>query len=83
MSIFNLHSNVLGDYREFVRSFFSVADDRAREFIERELVERQRLWPEPMVQVSPSYARVAFVDELADRGVLRHPRPAIHRRRRQ
>jgi hypothetical protein len=22
MSIFNLHSNVLGDYRDFVRSFF-------------------------------------------------------------
>jgi hypothetical protein len=29
MSIFNLHSNVLADYRDFVRSFFTVADDRA------------------------------------------------------
>ncbi len=28
MSIFNLHANVLGDYRDFVRSFFSVADGR-------------------------------------------------------
>src|SRR5664279_2615943 len=44
MSIFNLHSNVLADYRDFVRSFFSVADDRAREFIERELVAEARLW---------------------------------------
>jgi hypothetical protein len=39
MSIFNLHSNVLADYRDFVRSFFTVSDDRAREFIDRELVE--------------------------------------------
>lgn len=70
MSIFNLHAKVLDDYRDFVRSFFSVADDRAREFIERELVQEGRLWPEALLQVSPSYARVASVDELADRGVI-------------
>src|SRR5437667_190389 len=68
MSIFNLHANVLDDYRDFVRSFFTVADHRAREFIERELVEEARLWPEALLQVSPSYARVASVDELAARG---------------
>jgi ATP-dependent helicase YprA (DUF1998 family) len=70
MSIFSLHSNVLGDYRDFVRSFFTVDDDRAREFIERELVEEARLWPEALLQVSPSYARVASVDELAERGMI-------------
>src|ERR1035441_4744685 len=70
MSVFNLHSNVLADYRDFVRSFFTVADDRAREFIDRELVEQARLWPEALLQVSPSYARVASVDELADRNVI-------------
>src|SRR6266446_2401123 len=59
MSIFNLHSNVLADYRDFVRSFFSVADDRARAFIERELVAEARLWPEALLQVSPSYESVA------------------------
>ena len=70
MSIFNLHANVLDDYRDFVRSFFTVADDRAREFIDHELVEEARLWPEALLQVSPSYARVASVDELAARGVI-------------
>ncbi len=70
MSIFNLHSNVVGDYRDFVRSFFTVSDDRAREFIERELVEEARLWPEALLQVSPSYARIASVDELAGRGTI-------------
>jgi hypothetical protein len=39
MSIFNLHSSVVGDYRDFVRSFFTVADDRAREFIDRNSTE--------------------------------------------
>ena len=70
MSIFNLHSDVVTDYRDFVRSFFTVTDDNARQFIERELVEGARLWPEALLQVSPSYARVASVDDLASRGIL-------------
>jgi hypothetical protein len=64
MSIFNLHSTVVEDYRDFVRSFFSVADDRAREFIDHELLDEARLWPEALLQVSPSYARFAAVDDL-------------------
>jgi hypothetical protein len=39
MSIFSLHPSVPGEYRDFARSFFTVDDDRAREFIERERVE--------------------------------------------
>jgi ATP-dependent helicase YprA (DUF1998 family) len=70
MSVFNLHADVLGDYRDFVRSFFTVADDRAREFIDHELLEQERLWPEPLLQVSPSYKRVASVDDLATRGLI-------------
>src|SRR5207249_286495 len=70
VSIFNLHSDVVGDYRDFVRSFFTVADNRAREFIEHELVEQASLWPEPLLQVSPSYKRVASVDDLARRGLI-------------
>jgi hypothetical protein len=39
MTVFNVHSGVLVDYCGFVRSFFSVADDCAREFIDRELLK--------------------------------------------
>jgi len=39
MSIFRLHSTVVEDYRDFVRSFFTVADARTREFIDQELAE--------------------------------------------
>ncbi|MBI2502808.1 MAG: DEAD/DEAH box helicase [Candidatus Latescibacteria bacterium] len=70
MSIFALHSQILADYRDFVRSFFTVTDERARAFVEQSLVEEARLWPEFLLQVSPSYVRSATVDELADRDVL-------------
>ncbi|HLG15417.1 MAG TPA: hypothetical protein VJH03_13085 [Blastocatellia bacterium] len=46
MSIFDLHSRVLSDYRDFVRSFFTIEDQRAQEFVDRELDDESRLWPD-------------------------------------
>jgi hypothetical protein len=70
MSIFNLHAAVLDDYRDFVRSFFTIADDRARDYVERALVDERRLWPDFLRQVSPSYVRTNTVDQLANRRTL-------------
>ena len=55
MNIFNLHRDVLADYRDFVRSFLVVADEKARRFVDKALEEEARLWPHFLVQVSPSY----------------------------
>jgi hypothetical protein len=70
MSIFDLHSAVLADYRDFVRSFFMIADDMARAYVDQALVDEARLWPDFLLQVSPSYPRTATVDELCRRGEL-------------
>ncbi len=70
MTVFDLHSRVLTDYRDFVRSFITIADERIREFVDHSLDQEARLWPDPLIQVSPSYARPATVDDLAARGVL-------------
>lgn len=75
MSIFDLHTAVLADYGDFVRSFFAVADARARAFIDRALIEEANLWPDFLLQLSPAYARAANVDELAKQGML-HPESA-------
>ena len=74
-TIFDFHQMVLEEYREFVHSFIQIADERAREEIERALLEQQRLWPEPLLQLSPAYRRAASIDELAGRGVI-HPETA-------
>jgi ATP-dependent helicase YprA (DUF1998 family) len=70
VSIFDLHAAVLRDYSDFVRSFFAIADPRARDFIDHTLETERRLWPDFLLQVSPSYARAATVDELAAQGTL-------------
>jgi ATP-dependent helicase YprA (DUF1998 family) len=79
MSIFDLHAQVLADYRDFVRSFFTIADDRARQYVEHALIEEARLWPDFLLQVSPSYARAATVDDLATQGVLHEETARIFR----
>jgi ATP-dependent helicase YprA (DUF1998 family) len=70
MSIFTLHAQVLADYRDFVRSSLTVADERVRRFVEHVLVEEARYWPDFLLQVSPAYAHAATVDELAAQGAL-------------
>lgn len=78
-TIFNLHSSVLEDYRNFVRSFFTIADERARDFVDHTLMEQAELWPEPLLQLSPSYARAASVDELATQRTITAEAAALFR----
>ncbi len=73
-TIFDLLDRALGDYRDFVGSFLNIADERAREYVKRVLEEEEYLWPEPLLQLSPSYARPT-VEELVREGVL-HPETA-------
>ncbi|MBM4169884.1 MAG: DEAD/DEAH box helicase [Ignavibacteria bacterium] len=78
-SLFDLHESVLTDYENFVRSFFTITDERAREFVERTLFDEAELWPEPLLQLSPSYARAASVDELAAAGTITSEAAALFR----
>jgi hypothetical protein len=41
---FDLHATVLRDYQDYVRSFFRIADDRARAFVDQALTDEARLW---------------------------------------
>jgi hypothetical protein len=70
MSVFDLHREVIADFASFVQSYFTIADPRVREFVEQAIVNEGQLWPDFLLQVSPSYARAATVDELAARGVI-------------
>ncbi len=81
MGVFTLHRRVLEDYQGFIRSFLWIRDERIRAFAEQELMKAARLWPEPLLQLSPAYRLDATPDELVEQGLL-HPETAqIFRRR--
>ena len=73
MSIFGFHEQAVGRYREFIRSFVSIDADDIGEFVLRRVLSDQgEIWPEPLIQLSPSYMPGKTVDELASEGAL-HP----------
>jgi Lhr-like helicase len=69
-TIFELHKKVLKDYSDFVHSFLLIADDRAREFINQALKEEAKLWPDPLLQISPAYLSGKSVDQWAAEGLI-------------
>lgn len=75
MTIFDLHARVMDEYREFVRSFIHVRDERIQQYIEQEVIQQAQFWPDFLLQLSPSYGRGPTVDELAQRGEI-HPQTA-------
>jgi 5-methylcytosine-specific restriction enzyme subunit McrC len=70
MSIFDLHSNVVQDYRHYVQSFLSISDDRLREFVEKQLVDEAIFWPDALVQLNPAYKLADDVAAVASTGLL-------------
>jgi hypothetical protein len=55
MSIFELHQAVVDDYQSYAKSFLNIADDRIRELVDTELLEKNGICPEALVQLSPGF----------------------------
>lgn len=62
MDVFELRDRVVGDYAEYVRSFFDIRDARIRKLVDDELASG-RLWPEPLLQLNPVFAHGGFADD--------------------
>lgn len=54
MNVFDLSDRLVRDYRAYTQGFVEIADDRIREYAQRELDEGL-LWPEPLIQLNPSF----------------------------
>ncbi len=71
MNVFDLRNRLVDDYADYTRSFLQVKDPRIDEHVREEL-DAGLLWPEPLIQLNPSYEPGGFVDELVASGLL-HP----------
>lgn len=69
MNVFELRNRLIDDYSRFVRSFISIRDERIADYVACEL-EEGALWPDPLVQLNPSFEPGETIDELVDQGVL-------------
>jgi superfamily II DNA or RNA helicase len=71
MDVFDLRDHVVREYRGYVEGFLNIADIRVRDFV-LEHLNRETLWPEPLVQLNPAYEQGRHVQDLVDEGQL-HP----------
>lgn len=71
MNIFDFRSNLIADYASFTQGFLTIKDERIKKFVQSQ-IDQQVLWPEPLVQLNPSFAEGESVERLVSKGIL-HP----------
>jgi ATP-dependent helicase YprA (DUF1998 family) len=79
MDVFELRNRLISDYGNFIRGFIHIQDKRIRAKVEEEL-NAGLLWPEPLIQLDPSFEPGAWIDELVDSGVLQEECRKIFRK---
>ena len=71
LDVFALRDSVVNEYKRFATSFTTIHAPDIREQIEAIYAE-DRYWPEPLIQINPSYKRSTDVGTLVANGIL-HP----------
>ena len=69
MDVFDLRRNLVDSYANYIRSFIQISDARIDAKVKEEL-NSGLLWPEPLIQLNPSFEPGLTVDELVKEGVL-------------
>ncbi|HUM69129.1 MAG TPA: DEAD/DEAH box helicase, partial [Chloroflexota bacterium] len=71
MDVFNLRRQLIDDYSSYISSFIKIQDERIANYVASEL-EAGTLWPDPLIQLNPTFEPGAWVDDLVNQGTV-HP----------
>ena len=69
LDIFALRDSVVGEYKRFATSFTTIHAPDIREQVEA-IYAKGRYWPEPLIQINPSYKESTNIDALVANGIL-------------
>ena len=79
MTIFEFRNWLIGDYASYIQSFIQIRDPQIRNYVQQKLQEGV-LWPEPLIQLNPFFARGESIDELVAQGILHRECARIFRK---
>ncbi len=79
MNVFEFRNRLVGDFSSYVRSFINIKDVRIDEHVKNGLNEGA-LWPEPLIQLNPSFEPGGKIDDLVEAHILHEGCGAIFRR---
>lgn len=72
MNIFDFREELIGNYRAFSRSFTKILSEDIRDEVAKQCDDMKRYWPEPILQINPSYQTRKTIDAYVKSGFL-HP----------
>ncbi len=70
-NVFKVRDQLVTDFEKYVTGFIHINDERIRSKVHEEF-QRGLLWPEPLIQLNPSYGQVNYINDLVEEGIL-HP----------
>src|ERR1022692_739373 len=69
MNVFELRERLISDYSSYIRSFIRIRDERVDALV-TSCLDQGRLWPDPLIQLNPSFQYAGTIDDLVAEGVL-------------
>lgn len=79
MNIFRFRDQVIEDYSGYVSSFISISQRRLKTFVD-DCFDSGSLWPDPLIQLNPTFKAGSTVEALVAEGVLASGASQIFRR---
>jgi hypothetical protein len=67
--VFDLHTEIVRDYRAYIESFVTIADEGIRNVVQTAF-SRGDLWPEPLLQLNPAFEEAGDIATIAHSGLL-------------
>lgn len=72
MDIINLYEKLKRSYKEYIASFVSIKDAKIKGIV-TEAINDERLWPEPLIQFNPNFAKGIDVNGMIEKGLPINP----------
>ena len=69
MNVFDLRNKLIGDYGKYIGSFINIRDEAIKSHVEREF-DQQKLWPDPLIQLNPTFETGGGIEEHVKSGLL-------------
>ncbi|MHB1462505.1 MAG: DEAD/DEAH box helicase [Armatimonadota bacterium] len=78
MDVFDLRNKLISDYESYVRSFVTIRTESIKEYVDS-CLQSGLLWPEPLIQMNPSFEPGDTIDSLVEQGILHEKCKSVFR----
>lgn len=68
-NIFQLHKEIIEDYKLYIDSFINIDDKRILDTVKKDF-DTGNLYPDPLIQFNPSFESGGSVEDLVNKGIL-------------